>query len=264
MRVSSPVTPMVRDVPSGRGSAAIGLLAFAFLAGACGDDTASGTGGGGSSADGATTAATGATTVATGSSGTGDGSGGGGGSEPVFDECAPPTESACTDAEGNPIPGGMIRGIAKLGAGMNVPAGTTGDLIIGLMHGRLGEEEVGGHPHWYEKIAGVDLSAGEVPFEIDMCGGGTAMWSEDNCEYNLVVMLDTNDNAGVRGNRLLVQPDADEVGWHELFNLSCRGESPCMDVTFDCLGPDCVTFEPLGQCQCAAETCDSDDVSCRE
>jgi len=112
-------------------------------------------------------------------------------------------------------------------------------------------------------INDVDLAAGPVPFELDMCDGNAAMWSEDNCEYNLVVVLDTNHNNGPSGSSLNLIPDPGEVGWHKLFDLSCKGQSECFDVQFDCLdGQPCIAYEDLGSCKCAPETCNSESIAC--
>jgi hypothetical protein len=187
------------------------------------------------------------------------GGAGGGGSEEVAPECAPPGPSNCSV----PNEASVIRGVARLAPGMAPPGGASGRLVIGLMHARFGKEENGGHPHWYDVIPDVDLAAGPVPFEIDMCDGDAEMWSEDNCEFNLVVVLDTNGNNGPAAGVLNLIPDPGEVGWHQVFDLSCKGTSQCFDVRFDCLdGQACISYEDLGTCKCAVESCDSQSVAC--
>jgi len=174
--------------------------------------------------------------------------------------CDPPIESKC----GNPA--SVIRGVVRLAPGLVPEKGTVGRIIIGLTHHReLGEYAQGGHLHWYKVMPKKDLAAGPVPFQIDMCGSGTAMWSEDNCEFNLVVLLDTNANNGVTGDGWAQVPDPGEPATRKVLDVSCKGTSQCLDVVLDCVdGASCVSYTDPGACKCAATTCDSPSVVCRK
>jgi len=133
--------------------------------------------------------------------------------------------------------------------------------MVALMHRRYGHSEHGGHPHWLERIPNVDL-AQPVPFQIDMCSGNAEMWSEENCEFNLIVVLDGNGNNTFE--TLNVAPDPGEPAALKVVELSCRGTSPCLDVPLDCVdGVGCVAYEPPGDCVCAPESCNSDSAICQ-
>lgn len=174
--------------------------------------------------------------------------------------CDPPSiESACKNGAS------IIRGVVRLAPGLVPSVGTVGRIVIGLTHHRgLGEYAQGGHLHWYKVLPKKDLAAGPIPFQLDMCGGGTAMWSEDNCEFNLVVLLDANGNNGVTGEGWQQVPDPGEPATRKVIDLSCRGESPCLDVVLDCVdGASCVSYTDPGACKCAAKTCDSPSTICK-
>ena len=165
-------------------------------------------------------------------------------------ECADPGPSAC----GNEA--SILRGTVRLAPGLK-PKNTTGDLYIALAHEAYAGGQGGGF-HWDTTVHDVDLSAGPVPFELDMCQGGE-MWSEDNCSYGLVVVLDANGNNGAHW----FLPDEGEPSTRVPgLTVSCTGESPCLDVVLDCVdGDTCVTFAEQA-CQCADETCNSDYALC--
>jgi len=230
-------------------------LAPLLLAAACGSDPeraspshgqASGSGGSDPSSGGA------------GGSAGSVGSAGAGGAD-VAPACAAPSASHCA----TPNEGSVVRGVARLAPGFTPPMGTKGRLTIGMMHARFGEEATGGHPHWYKTINDVDLANGPVPFDIDMCDGNNEMWSEDNCEFNIIVVLDTNKNNGPQATKLNMVPDVGEAGWHQIMNISCNTESPCLDVRFDCTdGASCINYEPLGACKCAPEACNPAVATC--
>jgi hypothetical protein len=167
--------------------------------------------------------------------------------------CSPPSPTSCGDEAAS------IRGAVRLDPTGDWAGPTSGDLFIGLAHEWLGGGVTGGFPHVATIIPGVDLSLGPVEFELDMCDGGI-MWSEDNCSYQLVAILDQNGNQSGQN----WTPDADELtGRVQDVELSCGGDSPCMDLQLGCVGPSCLTFTDPGQCQCADTTCDSDYKTCR-
>jgi hypothetical protein len=163
-------------------------------------------------------------------------------------ECAPPvTTSACDN------PSSIIRGIATLAV---ADGPTTGNLLVLLNHEYLGGGATGGVPHTGVFYSGIDLAAGPMPFEIDMCSNGE-MWSEENCEFVVHVALDLDaDNE--------IDPGEPTGSATSLF-LSCTGDSMCLDVTLDCVdGTSCVAFTDPPVCSCAGNgaSCDSPIVAC--
>jgi hypothetical protein len=54
------------------------------------------------------------------------------------------------------------------------------------------EATIGGRLHAYKriKLTADQLASGDVSLELDLCQGGTAMWSEENGLFNLVAILD--------------------------------------------------------------------------
>ena len=173
------------------------------------------------------------------------------GSEAYVPECPAPGPSVC-DNEAS-----MLRGTVRLAPGLS-PKNTSGDLFIALAHETYAGNQGGGyHIHTLEQ--GVDLAAGPASFELDMCAGA-AMWSEENGTYGLVVVLDANGNNGAH----LFLPDEGEPATRVAgLDVSCHGESPCMDVVLDCVeGRSCVTFadEP---CTTGDETCSSHYALCK-
>ncbi|MCO4771430.1 MAG: hypothetical protein KDA24_15460 [Deltaproteobacteria bacterium] len=135
----------------------------------------------------------------------------------------------------------------------------TGDLVVVLTHSNLGQAGVGGVVHISTTVADVDLAAGPVDWSMDMCLGGE-MFSEENCSYNLIAILDRNGNNGP-GNFV---PDEGELAtrvgdvW-----VSCSAESPCFTLELDCTdGADCVAFTDPGNCSCE-NGCNSEIVTCQ-
>lgn len=164
----------------------------------------------------------------------------------VLLECDAPTTSTCgTEAS-------LIRGTVRLGEGVSA-SGTHGTLVVALMH-ELYSGSAGGGYHTHVTVPDVDLSEGAASFELDMCRGGV-MWSEDNCDYSLAVMLDINGNN--TGSSFL--PDAGEPATRVGdLRLSCLDSSPCLDIVLDCVdGASCVTFADDTSCACEANTCGS-------
>jgi hypothetical protein len=105
----------------------------------------------------------------------------------------------------------------------------------------------------------VDLGE-PVPFALDMCDEGVAMWTEENCTYGLVVILDQNGNQG--WDNML--PDVGEAATRvPALRVSCDEEPPCLDIVLDCTdGPSCVTFGAAG-CGCEPSSCGSDFALCQ-
>ena len=166
-------------------------------------------------------------------------------------ECDAPKASLC-DNEAS-----IVRGRVSLAPGL-VPDGTDGDLVLGLTHFRLGGEEEGGYHHIDSLVRNVDLADGPVSFSFDMCDGGE-MWSEENCEYNLIAILDLDKNNGAED----WTPSKGEATGRQLIDLSCTGESPCVELVLDCVdGKGCVTFEPQDECACAPDSCNSPIATC--
>ncbi len=140
------------------------------------------------------------------------------------------------------------------------PDSTSGNLVIGLTHYRLGSGDTGGAYHTHAVVSGVDLAAGATrEFSLDMCGGG-GMWSEDNCEYQLIAILDQNGNNESGFNMI---PDPGEPSGVIPIELSCNGSSPCVDLVLDCMGSSCTAFTDPGACSCAPQSCGSDFVTCQ-
>ena len=188
----------------------------------------------------------------TGSPGTGADSSSSGEPSPA---CEADADSVC----GNPA--SLIHGSVQLAAGMEP---MTGDLVIELMHRRYGSPDNGGHPHQIWRLPNVTVGPDDaVEFDVDMCDANASMWSEENCEYNLIVILDRDSNTGLGPNNLA--PDVDDPTAVEVFNLSCHAAGPtCFDLELSCMdGGACVTYEPPEACECAADSCDSEAAICQ-
>ncbi len=168
-------------------------------------------------------------------------------------QCEAPSNSVCGDE------GSLVRGTVTLDPDL-VLDDTTGDLFVALTHYRLGSGNQGGYYHMHTVVEDIDLADGAASFELDMCGG-SAMWSEDNCEYNLIVALDQDGDMSYSS----LLPDEGEPATRVAgVELSCGDESPCYEVVLDCVdGQSCVTFDDPGACTCAEETCNSDYATCQ-
>jgi hypothetical protein len=186
----------------------------------------------------------------------------------IADKCGTVPPSKCMPANGASI----IRGIAhfdpaKLASGGPDAGGVSPQLSIFLAHREYAQKPEwaqGGHPHAYKIMQNLDLTKGEIPFAIDMCELGTAMWSEDNCDFNLILVLDKNGNNVADAFSINQVPDQGELSKMTVVQLSCRGTSACMDINLDCVdGQPCVNYDSPGTCACAAETCNSDSVTCK-
>lgn len=187
---------------------------------------------------------------------------------PVIDastvQCADAPKSKCAPAN----PGSVIRGVATIDPNHYAP-GAKVNLGIFLYHQWVmdsSEATNGGHPHAYKYVKNVDVTTGQVPFVLDMCELGVAMYSEENCGFNLVVMFDENgdNNPDVSGQAALV-PTKGELVKMTPVDVSCHGDSQCLGITADCVdGKACTTYTPIAMsaCKCAANACPSQSVIC--
>jgi hypothetical protein len=145
--------------------------------------------------------------------------------------------------------------VAQLATGFTPAAGTKGDLVMFLTHVYEGSGAQGGVFHAEDHVSNVDLSNGPVPFQIDMCHNDIAMYSEDDCAFNLIVMLDTNGNNSGTSNMV---PDVGEAASRQVINVSCFGDSQCLGtVTLGCSdGLSCVAFtDPTASCNSDLRLC---------
>lgn len=185
----------------------------------------------------------------------------------VPDKCGTVPPSKCKPANAASV----IRGVAHFDPTKFSAAGADGGdaprLAIFLAHrqyAQVSEHALGGHPHADKIMEHVDVTKGEIPFVIDLCEYGVAMWSEDNCEFNLILILDKNGNNAPNFTSINMVPDMGEPSKMTVVQLSCRGTSACMDITLDCAdGQKCVSYDTPSTCACAAESCNSDSVTCK-
>jgi hypothetical protein len=218
---------------------------------------------GASSTGGASTTGGGTTGGTTGGSTSGGTSGGTTGGTVQCPVAAP---SQCT-TPGLAHPGSVVRGVAQLAPGFTPPAGTRGDLVMYLTHEFEGQGAYGGVFHAVDRIPNVDFANGPVPFQIDMCHNDIAMYSEDDCAFNLILILDTNsNNFDPNPNNPQNQvPDIGEAASRQVVSISCQGPSQCVSATLGCAdGLSCVAFtDPTTSCVCASQTCNSDYRLCQ-
>lgn len=178
----------------------------------------------------------------------------------VPDKCMPATGASKCMNESS-----IVRGIATFDPSHFQPNAKP-VLRIALRHGFIvdqGEEKFGGRLHAYLNKAIPDLSSGQVAFQIDMCAFGTAMWSEENDKFNLIVHVDENGN-----NDLLKSgsptPDPGELVKLTKVEVSCNAPSPCAEVKLDCMaGEPCTTIQPITTCAKKTPGCTSESVFCQ-
>ena len=154
-------------------------------------------------------------------------------------------------------PGSVISGQIGLSADLPEGSATQGDLWITLRHRFGAPLEDGGSPHWHKKYENVDLSTGPVDFDFDMCDGNSPMWSEEYCDYNLIITLDANANFNYfRDGTRTPHPDPLEPTALEVISLSCVADGPCLDIELDCTdGASCVQYPDPGECFCGEHSC---------
>jgi len=182
------------------------------------------------------------------------------------DKCgAAPKKSACKNE------GSWIRGIAHFDP-THFKAGAKPVLRVVLRHSfalMKGEETIGGRLHAWTSVPIKDPSKGEVPFAIDMCSTGTAMWSEENGAFHVVLLVDEDDNndldtASSNASAMIAStPGATELAKIVDVDVSCNAPSACLDVNIDCKGPSCTTIQPITECKKKPQGCKSDSTFCQ-
>ncbi len=175
------------------------------------------------------------------------------------DACGAVARSLCKPAN----EGSVVRGIVRFD-GSKVGAGAKLRVFLHHQVTLSGKESTfGGHPHAFDSFP-LDLAKGEARFTIDLCLFGTAMWSEENCGFNVVVMIDDDGlNDPDRGSSALVPRKGKLVKMAPL-DISCHEPSPCLELFADCTdGEACTTFTPPTKCTCAADACPSEDALCK-
>lgn len=175
--------------------------------------------------------------------------------------CQPPEPSICNPAN----PGSVVRGVVRFEPA-HFQSGQAVTLVVLLKHQVIAvasEATTGGHMHAYKSFDVDDVASGKVEFSIDLCELGTAMWSEENCGFNLITILDEDGSNNPRRGAPAWAAQAGELVKMTPLSISCRSGSPCLDIVADCVDGDaCTTFEPPVDCTCAAERCPSDDALC--
>ena len=178
--------------------------------------------------------------------------------------CAAPKKSACGED------GSWVTGVAHFDAS-RLKNAVNAKLRVSLRHGFsliTGEEKIGGRLHAYSTFK-IDASKGEVAFSVDMCGLGTAMWSEENGPFHLVLFIDENgnndlDNATSNEDAIvLATPDPTELTKMVDVTVSCHSGVQCLDVNLDCTGASCLTITPLTTCTKKTPGCKSADAFCQ-
>jgi hypothetical protein len=179
-------------------------------------------------------------------------------------QCADPPASKCTPQN----QGSVIRGVLSFDP-THFSAGENVNLAIYLYHQwtmASYESTVGGHPHAYKYVKGVDVTTGQLQFDIDLCELGVAMYSEENCGFNLVVMLDeTGKNDPDMYGVPAMYPVAGELVKLTPLTVSCHTTSQCVAITADCAdGTSCTTYTPIAMssCICATNSCPSQSTIC--
>jgi len=176
-------------------------------------------------------------------------------------QCAPPAPSKCTPAN----EGSVVRGVVTFDPS-HYAAGAKVSLSIALNHQFVlfkNEKLSGGHPHAFGYLKDVDVSKGAIPFSIDLCDLGVAMWSEENCGFNLVAILDETGDNDPNGSASRTPAKGELAGMIPL-DISCHAPSPCVEIKAQCAdGYSCVTYEPPTTCACKTNGCPSDDQICQ-
>ena len=179
-----------------------------------------------------------------------------------LDACGAIAKSKCTPANEGSVVRGIVRFDPAHFAGKPKPT-----LRVFLHHQMLvkdTEAKQGGHPHAWTSVTDVDLVKGEAKFTLDMCDLGTAMYSEENCGFNAVVMLDEDgsNNPDTQGAIALVPQKGELVAMLPL-EISCHAPSPCLELDAKCAaGEACTTYTPPTSCACKPAKCPSDDKIC--
>jgi hypothetical protein len=166
----------------------------------------------------------------------------------------------------------VVRALVRFDPAARVAGKGKPTLALFLRHSFIvekGEAQIGGRLHGYKRIplTAEQLATGEVAIEIDMCGLGTAMWSEENGMFHLVAILDENDahNVASADNPVVAQtPVEGELVKMVDVEVSCTKPSPCLALNLDCIGGTaCTKFQPITSLACAAQTCNSESSFCK-
>jgi hypothetical protein len=92
---------------------------------------------------------------------------------------------------------------------------------------------------------------------------GTAMWSEENDQFNLVLHIDENGNNDLLKNGSPT-PDPGELVKLTKVTVSCNAPSTCVEAKLDCTtGEACTTIQPLTTCTKKMPGCSSDSIFCQ-
>jgi len=176
--------------------------------------------------------------------------------------CGAVAKSKCSPAN----PGSVVRGLVKFDPAHY--AGKSKPTLRVFMHHqfvmRADEGKTGGHPHAFVSSDDVDMDKGVAKFSIDLCELGTAMYSEENCGFNIIALLDENGNndPDTKGEPAFI-PDKGELMKMTPVNVSCKTASQCLEIVADCAdGSTCTTYTPVTTCKCSANKCPSDDKIC--
>jgi hypothetical protein len=181
---------------------------------------------------------------------------------------APTTASHCTDQN----PNSWVFGIARFNPAL-VPDGVKPVLRLALRHNFVvyrTENVIGGRLHASANVAVDDVASGQVPFKIDMCADDVAMWSEENGPFNIVGILDFNDNNDMSKatsqatSETIADPDPGEpAGMVHGFDVSCHQAGSCLDLRLECIdGTACTTITPFASCTKTTPGCTSDSIFC--
>ncbi len=180
--------------------------------------------------------------------------------------CDPPPRASKCGNEGS-----WIRGVVRFDPS-HYAAGAKPILRLTLRHKFVlvaGEENIGGRLHMFQSTKLTDWSSGVVPFAIDMCGLGTAMWSEENGTFNLIASIDENANnnlalATTNEDAITIATiDPGELTKMVPVDVSCNAPSACLDIKLDCTdGSKCTTITPMASCTKKTPGCTSDDEFC--
>jgi len=183
--------------------------------------------------------------------------------------CSAPTNAShCTDQN----PNSWVYGIARFNPAL-VPDGVKPVLRIALRHNFVElptENVIGGRLHAFANVPVTDVASGSVPFKLDMCQDQIAMWSEENGPFNIVGILDFNDNNDMNKatsqatSETIADPDPGEpAGMVHGFDVSCHTAGACLDLRLECIdGTACTTITPFASCSKTTPACTSDSVFC--
>ncbi len=183
--------------------------------------------------------------------------------------CSAPTQAShCTDEN----PDSWVFGIARFNPAL-VPDGVKPVLRIALRHNFVEfptENVIGGRLHAFANVAVDDVASGQIPFQLDMCQDQIAMWSEENGPFNIVGILDFNDNNDMNKatsqatSETIADPDPGEpAGMVHGFDVSCHQAGSCLDLRLECIdGTACTTITPFASCKKTTPACTSDSVFC--